>query len=227
MAPYLMEEMYELVDAIESERIEDICEELGDVWFHILFIASLFQETGSFDIGEISRNITEKMIRRHPHVFGKSAVNNADDVKVQWQKIKAEEKKHQAGASILESVPKKTPALIRAHSISERAAKAGFDWCDISEVLKKVEEELSEFKAAMTSGSKQTMALEFGDVLFTLVNVARFAGIHSEPALSDAIRKFERRFRQMEQSILKTGKTLQSMPREEIDRLWDDAKEMV
>jgi MazG family protein len=226
MAPYLLEEIYELMDAIESEQLEDICEELGDVWFHILFIAAMYREAGRFDIGDISKAVTEKMIRRHPHVFGRSEVNNSRDVKIQWQKIKAEEKNHDKDASVLDSVPKKTPALIRAHTISDRAAKAGFDWHDISEVIEKVEEELSELKEALAEGDREAIALEFGDILFTLVNVARFAGIHSEPTLSGAIRKFESRFRRMEKSIIDNGKALKSVSREEFDNLWQDAKGM-
>jgi tetrapyrrole methylase family protein / MazG family protein len=222
---YLTEEIYELVEAVESGKSDDVCEELGDIWFHVLFIACMYKERGDFNIGDVARRNTEKMIRRHPHVFADSAVDDVDAVKVQWHQIKAEEKKHKKISSVLDSVPKKTPALLRAYRISERAAGTGFDWEDVWGVIEKVEEELSELKEALTEESLEKVALEFGDVLFTLANVARLARIHPEPALTKSINKFEKRFRHMEQAIDKDGKMLESVPRNEKEIYWETAKQ--
>jgi MazG family protein len=146
MAVYLVEETYELLDAIESGPAEDVCEELGDVWFHIFFIAALYEEMGLFNIEVIARRIKEKMTRRHPHVFGDSSVANADDVKLQWHKIKEKEKKEgpqrSPDGSVLDSIPKKTPALMRAYNVVDRAAAEGFDWNDVWEVFETLEMEI-------------------------------------------------------------------------------------
>lgn len=224
---YLVEEMYELIAAIESKNPDDVCEELGDVLFHILFIARTFQEMGQFDITEVSRRTTEKMIRRHPHVFGDETVDDAEEVKARWHQIKMEEKNQAQTSSILDSVPKKLPALMRAYRISSRAAKVGFDWNDALEVMIKVEEEFSELKSALAEKNRANVILEFGDVLFTLVNVARFAQIHPEPALVSAIKKFEKRFKHMEQAILENGKNLESLPQSEMEVFWEDAKRKI
>lgn len=225
MLVYLTEELYELVDAVESGQSDHVCEELGDVWFHILFLAYMFHEQAAFDIGDVSRRITEKMIRRHPHVFGNRAIEDADAVRAQWHQIKKAEKKTAETVSVLDSVPKKMPALLRAYRVSERAAKTGFDWEDVWDVLEKVDEELAELKAALSEGSRAKATLEFGDVLFTLANVARFAQIHPEPALTQAINKFEKRFRHMEQAAGEDGKVLEAVPQTEKEVYWQKAKE--
>lgn len=234
IAAYLLEEIYELIEAIESGSSEHVCEELGDVLFHILFIASLFREMGHFDIKAVVDVNAKKMTRRHPHVFGNGSVDGAEAVGVQWHKIKMEEKNHTPEASILDSVPTGLPALMRAFRISERAAKAGFDWNDVSDVMAKVEEEWAELKYALkeqdrTNLGQGSMAceLEFGDVLFTLVNVARFAHIHPESALRGSTRKFEKRFKHMEGQILKDRRTLESVSQAELDVLWEKAKDKI
>lgn len=229
MSVYLTEELYELVDAIESGRPDEVCEELGDVLFLLLFIVCLFQEMGYFDIKDVTRLNKEKMIRRHPHVFGTEKVSGVDDVKAQWHKIKKEEKNRAQKESVLDSVPANLPALTRAYRISERAARAGFDWEDISGVIQKVKEEWSEFNSELslqnkTKENQERLALEFGDILFTLTNVARFANIHPETALKDAVKKFEKRFRLMEKKISDNGRDLQSVSRNELDMLWEEAK---
>lgn len=229
---YLLEEIYELMDAVESGNPEEVCGELGDVLFHIIFLVSLFRQTGHFDIKDVVALNVKKMIRRHPHVFGNDTVDSADEVRKRWYKIKMEEKDPSSEMSILDSIPSNLPALMRAYRISERAARTGFDWEDISGVMEKVEEEWSEFKTALKKQKQSPkdhtrVALEFGDVLFTLVNVARFANIHPETALRDSTNKFERRFKYMEKRISKGQKDIRSVSQEEKDALWEKAKHRI
>jgi tetrapyrrole methylase family protein/MazG family protein len=228
MSVYLVEEIYELLEAIESGNADDICEELGDVLFHILFIAKLFQEMGSFNIEDAASVAKEKMIRRHPHVFSNSKVSRSDDLRKQWHRIKMNEKPRSVNKSIIDSVPSGLPALRRAYRISERAARVGFDWDNISDVMQKVEEEWSELKSELNKSSEdqEGLTLEFGDVIFTLVNVARFAHIHPENALTDSIKKFENRFKYMEKVILKSGRKIESVSQGEKNELWEEAKKL-
>jgi len=229
IAVYLLEEVYELVDAIESGDTSSICEELGDVLFHILFLSGLFREMGHFDIKDVVDLNIEKMTRRHPHVFGNERLDSIEEVRVRWHQIKKQEKSRAKKASIIDSVPAGFPALMRAYRVSERAAKTGFDWNDISGVMQKVEEEWSEFKAVLerenrTPTDKDFLALEFGDVLFTLVNVARFAHIHPETALRNSTKKFEKRFKYMEKMIAKSRRNIESVSQEEKNELWEETK---
>ncbi len=229
---YLLEETYELMDAVESGDPEEVCGELGDVLFHILFLVSLFREKGHFDIKDVVGQNYRKMIHRHPHVFGNDNVNSEDEVRKRWYKIKMEEKNASSEDSILDSIPSSLPALMRAYRISERAARTGFDWENISGVMKKVEEEWSELKTVFekqkqSSEDHAQVALEFGDVLFTLVNVARFANIHPETALRDSTNKFEKRFRYMEKRISKGQKDIRSVSQKEKDILWGQAKDRI
>jgi tetrapyrrole methylase family protein/MazG family protein len=227
---YLLEETYELMDAVESGDPMEVCGELGDVLFHIFFLVSLFQEMGHFDIKDVVDLNVKKMIHRHPHVFGDGNVDSADEVRKQWYKIKMGEKDHSSETSILDSIPSNLPALMRAYRISERAARTGFDWEDISGVMEKVEEEWSELKTVLKKQiqfpkNHARVALEFGDVLFTLVNVARFANIHPETALRDSTNKFERRFRYMEKRISNGPEDIRSISQEEKEVLWEQAKD--
>jgi MazG family protein len=224
MAIYLLEEVYELVDAIETENPDEICEELGDVLFHVFFITKLFEEKGAFNIGDVAGFNKEKMVRRHPHVFGSESAENAGEVRRRWHTIKKNEKNHMKHQSVLDSVPGGLPALMRAYRISERAARTGFDWDDINGVMEKVKEEWNEFQCALTENRKSKISVEFGDILFTLVNVARFAAIHPETALKDSIKKFETRFRNMEKTVAKSGRNLDALSRNELDMLWEDVK---
>ncbi|MCP4349570.1 MAG: nucleoside triphosphate pyrophosphohydrolase [Desulfobacterales bacterium] len=237
MAVYLTEEVCELAEAIESGNPDEICEELGDVLFHIFFIARLFQEKGLFDIENVTSAITEKMIRRHPHIFGNATVNNADEVRRQWHEIKMKEKNDDARkASVLDSVPASLPALMRAYRISERAARTGFDWDDISGVMEKMEEEWAELKFELLDkktgaddrdkDNLNSTALELGDVLFTLVNIGRFARIHPETALTGTIKKFETRFKYMEKILLESGTNINSASQDEMEMLWEQAKKL-
>ena len=226
---YLIEEMFELIDAVDSGSPENICEELGDVLFQLVFLARLFEEQGHFDIPEVIRRNTRKMIRRHPHVFGDTRVSGTEEVRKRWGEIKKDEKAQSRDASILDSVPAKLPALMRAYRISERAAGAGFDWDDIHGVMDKVEEELDEFKEALSNGGSSdadltSLKLEFGDILFTLVNVARFAAIHPETALAGSTRKFEERFRKMEEKAAALHQSIDTVPRDQLEAFWEEVK---
>ncbi len=232
MVVYLVEEIYELVDAIESGNVGAICEELGDVLFQALFIARLYEEMGHFDVEMVAEKNRKKMIQRHPHVFGNEKVDSPDQVRQRWREIKNKENRDHPGKSFLDSVPRKLPALMRAYRISDRAAGQGFDWDDISGVILKVEEEWSEFKFELGESQdpekkKERLALEFGDVLFTLVNVARFSKIHPETALSSATRKFEKRFRYMEKILFENGESLNSVSRDALERLWELSKKEI
>jgi len=237
---YLIEEAHELIAAIETGDPEDVCEELGDVLFQVLFIAKFFEEKGRFSIETAAQKSAEKMIRRHPHVFGDVTITETEEVRRQWHEIKKQEKNGRPHArSVLDSVPRSMPALMRAYRISERAARTGFDWDDIAGVMNKVEEEWSELKTEIGNGvvdagrptdrkdpdsRTEKIALEFGDVLFTLVNVARFAHIHPESALSRATQKFERRFHHLEQTAAESGRDIDAVPRDEKEALWAEAK---
>jgi MazG family protein len=231
---YLVEEIYELIAAIDAKDQGGICEELGDVLFQLLFLVNLYQDMGHFDFDRVVDVIVKKMTHRHPHVFGNSQVNDAEAVRDQWHKIKMKEKRRHPAAdvSVLESVPGKLPALMRAYRISERAAKMGFDWSDIFAVLEKVEEELAELKALLnisdpTVNAQDLLTSELGDVLFALVNVARFAHVHPETALREATGKFEKRFRYMEKVLSDSRGDMASMTQDQLDDLWQQAKDKV
>jgi tetrapyrrole methylase family protein/MazG family protein len=224
MVRYLLEETYELADAVASDAAENVCEELGDVLFHVLFIARMHAEAGAFTLADVCRAISDKMIRRHPHVFGSTTVADSDEVVRNWRRIKQGEKNNHQCQSVLDSVPASMPSLMRAFAVSERAARARFDWQDMDGVLAKLGEEVAEFREALRRGMPEEVCEEFGDVLFTLVNVGRFAGVHPEAALAGAARKFEKRFRQMEQVIGDSGRELESVPQSEKDHIWESIK---
>ena len=229
---YLIEEAYELMDAIHSGDPGEICEELGDVLFLVLFIALQFQDSGAFTIEDLIRLNVEKMTRRHPHVFGDATARTAEEVKQRWSRIKSEEKKDGSTASVLDSVPETLPALMRSYRISERAARTGFDWKDISGVIQKAEEEWHEFKNEMADddgnqGNAKDRAMELGDVLFTLVNVGRLSKIHPEEALISATKKFEIRFKTMEKLARENQRPFESLTFEEMHVLWDKVKKHI
>lgn len=230
IAVYLIEEVYELVDAIQSEDLNLVMEELGDVLFQIFFLLELFEKAGNFTILDVVEANITKMKRRHPHVFGNETINEIDQIKSRWRQIKEQEKGDSEINSVLNSIPKGLPALLRAYRISERAAGIGFDWDSIDEVMAQTREEWIEFIREVIKEEKGIekqggeVAMEFGDILFSLVNVARFAKIHPETALLDSIQKFERRFEFMEKSALESGKELVSLSRNEWDMLWHKAK---
>ncbi len=224
LSVYLKEEIYELVDAIESENADAVCEELGDVLFQILFIAQMFFEKDEFHIKDVASLIIEKMIRRHPHVFQDSPPLSVDEIKKRWHEIKMKEKNHVKASSLLDSIPQALPALMRAYRISERASRVGFDWENIAGVKEKAKEEWQELNEALKTQNRNEISLEFGDLLFTLVNFARFAGVHPEVSLSLSIKKFENRFKYMEKQILAKNQDIQQMSMAQLDSFWEEAK---
>lgn len=220
MIAYLLEEAYELADAINTDRAELICEEMGDVLFHIFFMARLFEETGSFSINEVARVITRKMVRRHPHVFGTKKVLSSEDVVQNWHKIKLEEKKDTEPESVLDSIPINLPALMRAYRICERAGKAGIDWQDREALAEALDRQYTEVKSALIDSDSDQMERSLGALLFSLVNAARFAKVHPETALGGPTKVFEKRFRKIEKQAAEKGIGLQSLSPAEKERTW-------
>lgn len=228
---YLIEESYELVEAILADNDTAIREELGDVLFQVLFLLSMYQQAGQLTLEEVLAQNLEKMIRRHPHVFGKENIDTAGEVKQRWKEIKQQEKgDSDTRTSLLDSVPAGMPGLMRAYRISERAAAAGFEWDHLGEVIEQVESEWAEFKAELhldqpdVKVDQGKAVMEFGDVLFSMINVARKAGLHPETALSDSTRKFIGRFQKMEGLAAEKNMRLEDLPREEMESLWRVAK---
>ncbi|MBU8910366.1 MAG: nucleoside triphosphate pyrophosphohydrolase [Desulfobacterales bacterium] len=223
----LAEEGYELQEAIAKKDLQNICEELGDVLFQLVFIVEIFQERGEFTFSDVVDHVAGKMIRRHPHVYEDARTLTREEVSRQWETIKALEKKEneQEKASVLDSVPKGMPSLIRALKVSKCVVKEGFDWDNIHEVLDTVKDEISEFEAALESGNQNEAIMEFGDILFTLVNVARFAKFHPETALAGSTAKFEGRFRLMENELKEKQIKLKDLSRSQKDLFWSRAKQ--
>jgi MazG family protein len=220
-----LEETYELSDAIMEKDLDGIKKELGDLMLHIVFYSKIASETQAFTISDVIDSITEKLIRRHPHIYGDVVVKDAGEVRDNWEKIKLTEGRE----SVLGGVPNSLPALIKAYRIQEKASGVGFDWDKISQVWDKVVEEIHEFKreveAAEEDHDKQKLEQEFGDVLFALVNYARFIDINPEDALERTNRKFIRRFQYVEQGARNSGKALHQMSLEEMDVFWNEAKD--
>ncbi len=225
LKPFLVEETYEVLEAIDEGVPAKVKEELGDLLFQIIFHARLAEEKGEFDMGDVLANITEKMIRRHPHVFGEKEAKTSGQVLVDWEIMKKSEKGYTTRKSILEGVPKELPALIRAHRLQERAARVGFDWERVEDVERKLDEEVSEFKKTLEGKDTSRMEDELGDIFFALVNIARFIGVNPEDALRRTISKFISRFQYVEEAARKEGRELSDMTLAEMDALWDEAKE--
>lgn len=215
-----IEETYELADAILKNDWEEIKKELGDLLLHIVFYAKIGSEQQAFDIGDIAKTIAEKLIHRHPHIYGNVQVENADDVKQNWEQIKLKEGKK----SVLEGVPNALPALIKAYRIQDKAAGIGFDWDNKTQVWDKVQEELQELEIEIIKKDAVRIESEFGDVLFALINYARFIHVNPENALEKTNQKFINRFQFMEQDILAEGKEMSKMTLEELDLYWNKTK---
>lgn len=221
LRPLTIEETYELADAILDQNQNDIKGELGDLLLHIVFYAKIGSETNDFDIADVLHGICNKLIKRHPHIYGDVEVNNEEEVKQNWEKLKLKEGK----SSVLQGVPRSLPALVKAWRIQEKVAGVGFDWEDTDQVFKKVEEELQEFNDEIESKNKEGIEDEFGDVLFSLINYARFINVNPENALERTNKKFIKRFQFMENKIKFQNKTLSDLTLKEMDVLWDEAKQ--
>lgn len=217
-----IEETYELGDAILDQDLEEVKKELGDLLLHIVFYARIGSETKSFDIADVANGICEKLISRHPHIYSDTKVENEEDVKRNWENLKLKEGKK----SVLEGVPASLPALVKASRIQEKVAGVGFDWEKPEQVFEKVKEELEEFQQEVTAGDKNKMEAEFGDVLFSMINYARFLKINPENALERTNKKFIGRFQYLEKKAKEQNKSLKEMTLGEMDVFWEEAKKL-
>lgn len=217
-----IEETYELGDAILENNLDEVRKELGDLLLHIVFYAKIGSETGSFDIADVANGICDKLIHRHPHIYGDVVVANEDEVKQNWEKLKLTEGKK----SVLEGVPASLPAMVKASRIQDKARGVGFDWERPEQVWEKVTEELGELQHEVTSGNQQRIEAEFGDVLFSMINYARFLNVNPEDALERTNKKFIKRFQHLESRAAESGKQLHDMTLAEMDVFWEEAKKL-
>ncbi len=230
---YLIEEAYEVLDAIEHGNPEELAEELGDLLLQVLFHADLAQEAGAFDISDVITGIHDKMVRRHPHVFGNVKAETSGEVLKNWAQLKAKEKQaastksgssRVSARSVLEGVPRNLPALLEAFQMTRRAAQVGFDWDRVEGILQKLEEESAELRAALHASDVRAVEEEVGDLLFSVVNLTRFLRLDPEVTLKQSNLKFKKRFQEMESEALHSGKNLSELSKEALEELWEDAK---
>lgn len=222
LRPNTIEEVYELCDALMKDDKKNICKELGDVLLHVVFYAKIGSETGDFDIKDVCDRLCDKLIFRHPHVFGEVKADTAEQVSENWEQIKLKEK--DGNKSVLSGVPEALPSLIKAYRIQDKARNVGFDWEDRVQVWDKVKEEISEFESEVATMNKDKAEAEFGDVMFSLINAARLYKINPDNALEHTNQKFIRRFNYLEEHTLKAGRKLTDMTLEEMDAIWEEAK---
>lgn len=222
LRPLTIEEMYELADAILKNDLEEVKKELGDVMLHLVFYAKIASEKQAFDITEVLNGICDKLITRHPHIYGDVKVSGEEEVKQNWEKLKLKEGKK----SVLEGVPASLPAMVKATRIQEKARGVGFDWDNREQVWEKLQEELGELKAEVDAGRAEQMEAEFGDLLFSMINYARFLEVNPENALEKTNQKFIKRFQYLENEAAKRGLQLQNMSLEEMDAFWNEAKKL-
>lgn len=228
LAPYFLEEAYEVVDAIAAKEPDELCEELGDLLLQIIFVARIAREEGWFDIDRVCDAISEKMVRRHPHVFGDREVGSSAEVMRNWEDIKREERAGDERSSVLEGVPGSLPALLKAFRMTEKAAAVGFDWRRTADVVDKLREEVAELEAELAAGDRASahrVRAEMGDVLFVMANLARHLGVEPETALQESNATFKRRFEAMEACARELGRDFREMSLAEQDALWDEVKE--
>jgi len=216
----LIEETYEVVEAIDNNNLTELRKELGDILLHVVFHANIAEEQNEFTLKQVIDGITDKLIFRHPHIFGNVKVDNAKEVKQNWEKLKMQEGR----TSLMDGVPKELPALLRAHRLQEKASKVGFDWEKKEDAWKKVDEEMHELHNAIDQGSSDHIESEFGDLLFALVNYSRFIDVNPENALRRTAEKFITRFQYIERKLKEMGKDIHSSTLEEMDGLWEEAK---
>lgn len=224
LRPNTIEETYELCDALMADDQANICKELGDVLLHVAFYSKIGEEKGAFDIADVCRKLNEKLIFRHPHIYGNVQAETSEQVKENWEKLKLKEK--DGNKTVLGGVPGALPALIKAARIQEKAANVGFDWEHREDVWAKVKEETAEVEAEIESKDKSALEAEFGDLLFAVINAARLYGVNPENALEHTNRKFIRRFNHIEEGARNQGRKLTDLTLAEMDALWDEAKEM-
>jgi len=237
IAPYTIEEAYEVADAIARGDLDDLREELGDLLLQVVYHARMAEEDGSFDFGAVVETVTRKMIRRHPHVFGDETARGAGMAKGMWEKIKAEEKAEKRAARLargldpeengkgyLDGIPPALPALVRALKLQQKAARVGFDWSEAAPILDKIEEEIGELREAMEAGRKAEIKEEFGDLLFAVVNLGRHLGVEAEDALRGTNDKFRDRFHAVESALEQEGRSLDEANLEDMEALWQAAK---
>lgn len=226
LKPYMLEEAYEALEAIDLRDDDELCKELGDVLLQVVFHAQIADEEQRFSIDDVAGSIVEKLVRRHPHVFGDVQVKDAKNVLENWEEIKKQERRDagQQQPSHLDGIPKSLPALMRAQRVQSRAARQGFDWPNAEGALDKVEEEFAELRQAQSDQSTEAIEDEFGDLLFSVVNTARFLQINPEDALRRSVNKFERRFRAIESELNKSNRSMRDTALSELDELWDEIK---
>ncbi|MCS3405664.1 nucleoside triphosphate pyrophosphohydrolase [Serratia sp. AKBS12] len=226
IAPYTLEETYEVLDAIERRDYADLRDELGDLLFQVVFYAQMGQEQGLFDFNDLCNAISDKLERRHPHIFGEAVAGDAGTVAARWEQLKAGERAEKALHSVLDDIPAALPALMKAHKIQKRCASVGFDWHTLGPVLDKVYEEIDEVmhEAQQAVVDQQKLEEEIGDLLFATVNLSRHLGHKAETALQSANRKFERRFRQVETLIAQQGLTTSQATLEQMEQAWQQVK---
>jgi tetrapyrrole methylase family protein/MazG family protein len=220
---YLLEETYEVLELIDAGQYDELKNELGDLLLQVIFQAQIAEEESRFTILDVLKIINQKLIHRHSNVFGDIIVRNAEEQTVNWEKMKKQEDKNR---SVIDGVPKELSALLRAHRMQAKAATVGFDWENSHQVWQKVEEELNELKESITHESPKEVEMEFGDLLFAIVNLSRFINVNPEDALRKSIRKFSDRFRQMEREVTNANKSLTDMKLEEMDQIWDRIKKV-
>lgn len=223
LRPNTIEEVYELCDALSKDEVKNICKELGDVLLHIVFYAKIASEKEQFDIADVCNQLCDKLIFRHPHVFGNVEASSAEQVSENWEKIKQKEK--DGNKTVLSGVPRALPSLIKAFRIQEKAHNVGFDWDEASDSWQKVKEEIQEFEAEIAYMNKQDAEAEFGDILFSLVNTARLYKINPDNALEKSNQKFIARFNYIEECAKNQGRSLEELTLDEMDSLWDQAKQ--
>ncbi len=222
LKPYLVEEFYELIDALDNNDADEMKEELGDLLFQIVLQSQLSHEEGTFNIDDVVEGIAQKMVKRHPHVFGDREMKTSDDVSEWWEKRKKKEGKNYESA--MDGVPKALPALIRAQKLQMNATKVGFDWDNIEDVFNKLEEEIAELKEALSRKEQAEIEHELGDIFFVLVRISNFVNVNPEDALRSTIKKFIQRFKYMENGAIEQGRVLSDLNLAEMEVLWNEAK---
>jgi tetrapyrrole methylase family protein / MazG family protein len=222
--PYLVEEAYEVLEAIDANDDRELCGELGDLMLQVVFHAEMASETDRFAIGDVIDAICDKLVRRHPHVFADTQVSGSEEVLRNWSKIKQQERRHSDDSSALAGVPRAMPALLRAHRIGEKASSAGFDWTRPEGVLDKLREELAELEQAVAAEGPERVEAELGDLLFAATSLARHLGVRSEDALGKATDRFESRFREMERRLAADGRELTALSEDKKEEAWQRAK---